>query len=258
MSTTIYIITHKKVELPTIEGFEPLLVGANNHSEITCYRNKDNTGDNISDKNSRYCELTGVYWIWKNSKADITGICHYRRFFIKTIISTKTKYFLNNKDISSLFERYEVIVPKAWHYKKNILDSVQVAPNRKDLGEIETAIKKVSPEYLGAYLGFLEGKKSYLYNMCIMRKKMFDKYCEWLFPILEYIEERHDFTGEDAYRTRLLGFLSERLIAVWLKVNVEPSKIKECRVVKTDESTVRSLGHQIKDYYRRICGRVIC
>lgn len=33
----------------------------------------DNTGDNISLRNPNYCELTGLYWAWKNLKCDYIG-----------------------------------------------------------------------------------------------------------------------------------------------------------------------------------------
>ncbi len=44
----------------------------------------DMTGDNISEKNPIYCELTGLYWMWKNmiirgAKEDYYGLYQYRR-----------------------------------------------------------------------------------------------------------------------------------------------------------------------------------
>lgn len=77
----VFVITHKECEIPKVEGQYILLVGAENKSEAIKCDFRDNTGENISEKNKNYCELTGVYWIWKNVDADIIGLCHYRRFF---------------------------------------------------------------------------------------------------------------------------------------------------------------------------------
>ena len=41
----------------------------------------DDEGDNISNKNKTYCELTAQYWAWKNMEADYYGFFHYRRYF---------------------------------------------------------------------------------------------------------------------------------------------------------------------------------
>ena len=81
----IYVITHK-----AFKDFAPrslyvsLLVGADINKGKNFYLKDNSTADNISSKNKNYCELTGAYWIWKNVKEDIVGICHYRRYFCKT------------------------------------------------------------------------------------------------------------------------------------------------------------------------------
>ncbi len=79
---TVYVITHKKFDyvdqLPV--GYIPMMVGANVNGVPSGYL-ADNTMKNISDKNPQYCELTGLYWMWKNSNSNKVGLAHYRRFF---------------------------------------------------------------------------------------------------------------------------------------------------------------------------------
>ena len=76
----IYIVTHKDFNNPVNQkGYLPLQVGTDINGVINEDWETDNTGDNISSKNLSYNELTGLYWIWKNSKEDIVGLCHYRR-----------------------------------------------------------------------------------------------------------------------------------------------------------------------------------
>lgn len=255
MNTAIFVITHKETHIPNVKGLIPLLVGAENHPNIKCYENTDNTGDNISLKNKNYCELTGIYWMWKNINAEIIGICHYRRFFTNAKISVNTKYFCSSRDFEKMMSRYDVIVPNPRYYTDTVINSVNIAPNKADMQELEKAINVVCPEYNDAYIQFINGKKSYLYNMCVMKKTLFNSYCKWLFEILEYIENDYDISNESEYRQRLYGFLSERLIGVWLLQNVPASKIKQCRVVKTDESMLRSILHDLKNVFRYIAGR---
>jgi hypothetical protein len=257
MNVNIFVITHKKVDLPVPEGFSTLLVGAVNHPEINCYEFRDDVGENISFKNKNYCELTGVYWIWKNIKSDVVGICHYRRYFTETFYSSNPDKFLNAKDVKKLMGKYEVIVPKLNYYKKPVIEFEKIAPNKADLIEIKKAIENVCPEYSETYSEFLSGKKTYLFNMCIMKKKHFDAYCEWLFGILSFIEKNHDMSVEDDYRQRLFGFLSERLLWVWIEKNIPKNKIKHCRVIKTDETAFKLKFNEVKNCYRFIIGNIV-
>ena len=110
MKTKIYIATHKKIETQKEEGYTPIQVGAEINEELPYL--KDNTGDNISKKNKNYCELTALYWIWKNTSEDIVGLTHYRRFFFKNILS---KQLLKIKDIEKILTRNDIILPNKVH-----------------------------------------------------------------------------------------------------------------------------------------------
>ncbi|WP_278389529.1 DUF4422 domain-containing protein, partial [Acidaminococcus fermentans] len=80
MNITILIAAHKPYWMPSDPVYLPLQVGAEGKSLIPGYT-PDNTGDNISAKNPHYCELTGLYWAWKNLSCEYIGLCHYRRYF---------------------------------------------------------------------------------------------------------------------------------------------------------------------------------
>lgn len=252
MKVKSYIITHKKTTLPELKGYYSLLVGAYKHKDKEIFDYCDDEGENISAKNANYCELTGLYWIWKHSDADIVGFCHYRRYFTNSLFSSKTKYFLTDSDMETLLQEYDVIVPKARYYKETAYEALNIAPNIADAEEMRRAISKLYPEYLNVYQSYLDSNKCYLFNMFVMKKKLLDQYCEWLFNILNFVESEYKFDKEDPYRSRLFGFLSERLFYVWITKNIPQFKIKECRVVKTDEKSSWLVGQDIKNNIRNL------
>ena len=79
MDIKILIAMHKPYWHPDDPVYMPIHVGKKGKASIGLPG--DDTGDNISDRNPAYCELTGVYWAWKNLKADYVGLVHYRRYF---------------------------------------------------------------------------------------------------------------------------------------------------------------------------------
>lgn len=248
MYTQMYVITHKKTKLPLIPGYKSLLVGAALNQAEDEFDFRDNTGDNISVKNRNYCELTGLYWIWKNTTDHIVGICHYRRFFVKKGYFLLRDSFLSNKDIENIMEYYDVILPEAKVLHKNTVLCINYAPNMEDMQEIQTAISVLYPEYLNDYRAYLKQNKTYLFNMCVMKRIYFDAYCNWIFDILEYVEVHHDMEKEtDNYRKRLFGFLSERLIYVWVRHNISSKKIYEAKVINTDEKEADQKRHDIRN-----------
>ena len=76
--------------MPSSKIYMTLQVGAS-LSEADFVYQKDNAGNNISKKNKTFCELTGLYWAWKNLNADYVGLVHYRRYFAIKKIHAKSK-----------------------------------------------------------------------------------------------------------------------------------------------------------------------
>lgn len=253
MDIKIFVITHKNTEIPKIPGYASLLAGASLKKAEGCFDVRDNEGIHISERNRSFCELTGMYWIWKNSHADVVGICHYRRFFSRNGFLTDEKYYLKEKDIKKILKKRRLILPKKFSYGGSVLQGINFAPNIKDMGELYQALMACSPDYEGDYRWFLGQNHTYFHNMCIMKKDDFDAYCSWLFPILFYMEMIHDINRERSpYRKRLFGFLAERLLPVWLHHNVKPSEIAEMPTINTEESLAMRIRRWAGNYIRSL------
>lgn len=165
----------------------------------------DCSGEHISEKNGRYCELTAQYWIWKNAGAEYIGLCHYRRRFA---LSEEDVDNLTRSCVDVVVTNPVVNVPDVltMYGKNHILNDWQI---------MKDGIRKICREYLKS-LEYVEQSKYYIpYNMFIMQRDVLDRYCEWLFPILEYCEMNCE-PREDIYQNRYIGFLAERLMTVYL------------------------------------------
>ena len=87
----VIVATHKKYSFPNDKMYMPIQVGAKLNEDLG-YQ-KDSIGYNISEKNPYYCELTALYWAWKNLETDYLGLVHYRRYF-----SLKEKKYKEKRD----------------------------------------------------------------------------------------------------------------------------------------------------------------
>lgn len=238
MKIKMLVATHKKYDIPSYNIYLPVHVGREGKEDLG-YQG-DNQGDNISDKNSNYCELTGLYWAWKNLDCDIIGLSHYRRHFtmkskseIKNNKDNKMDLVINNDEILSLLKGCDIIVPKKRNYYiETIWSHYEHAHKIKDLIETKNIIKEKYSEYIDSFDKVMNGKTLHLYNMFIMSKEDFDSYCEWLFDILFELESRTDLSEYDAYQSRIYGFISERLFNVWILHNKK--QLKEINVVNIE------------------------
>lgn len=191
-----------------------LLLAVGDHSSEIEADFFDNTGDNISFKNPNYCELTALYWIWKNVNCDYVGFEHYRRFFF-----TRGQLFarpLTKVEIKNILRSGKIIIPKPHKCHCSVSDDYAANHDINDLNLCGKIIEEKFPDYFSSFKKVLSGNQYSLGNMFVMPKSMLDSYCSWLFEILSTIESKIDVGSKDAYQSRVFGFLSERLFNVWL------------------------------------------
>ena len=241
----IFVSTHKNAAFFDSSILQPVQVGAKNAPVRFPGMFHDDEGENISELNPMYCELTTQYWAWKNIEAEYYGFCHYRRYFdyspdrhtesaygevIEEYIdeSTQAKYSLDDASIESLVRQYDVITtemkdlrkfpgnvgsPRAqYHAAPRLVDA--------DLERVIDILKEMHPEYAQDADLFLDGNRSCFCNMFIMRKDIFFDYCSWLFPILEEFVARTDMSLHSKEALRTPGHLSERLFNIYYQHHV--------------------------------------
>lgn len=225
MDTRIYVMTHKRFAEPKTEAYIPLHVGREGKEALGYIG--DNTGLHISGKNGSYCELTGIYWIWKNIVCDIAGLCHYRRYFVRN------GSLLVQAEIEEILQEYDIILGNSsMSPQGSVYAHYCVQHYERDLLVCKEVIRRMEPDYLSAFELCMQSNLMNLGNMMIAPKKLFDSYCEWLFPLLEEIERQTDTGSYDAYQARLYGFLSERLLRVW--VMMQPIRVREEEIAQIE------------------------
>lgn len=229
----IIIAAHKKYQMPEDDIYIPVQVGAEGKESIGY--EKDNKGDNISSKNQYFCELTGLYWAWKNLNADYIGLSHYRRHFTcsKKIPKTeeeKFKVLLNKEQAEKLLEETDIILPKKRkYYIENLYDHYKHTMHIEPLDETRKILEEQCPEYLAEFDKLHKRTSAHMFNMFVMKKEYLDKYCEWMFKILFELEKRIDPKQYDSFHARYLGRISELLLDVW--INTNNLSYKEVKVI---------------------------
>ncbi|MCL9662781.1 DUF4422 domain-containing protein [Paenibacillus hunanensis] len=237
MSGKIAVCYHKTMPVVQNEVLTPILLNARNNS-IPGFLYTDDMGDNISDKNPTYCELTALYTIWKNDiwvDTDYIGLFHYRRilslneklnnrlpdydlFEINELNDEYSKYGLTKQQIDQCMMSFDVLLPKLKLFPTNIY--TQYAESKDHHSEhIDYALEYISQhneDYIQSAQAILTGNEISLYNMFVMHVSLFRQYCEWLFPLLQYVESKVDTTTFNTQELRYIGFLTERLFNVFI------------------------------------------
>lgn len=236
--------------------YQPIMAGNSNiNSQIIP---GDDSGENISEKNPWFSELTGIYWVWKNTCNDIIGSCHYRRYFTAKpepllyklkrflyypigiynkrhglIYTNKYDFFiphvLNSDEATRLLQGYDAILPQARKLKYTVEKHYQRYHTPADLKILKTIIAEKYPGFIESFNSVMEGKILYANNMFILKYDLFREFMTWWFDILFDFECRIELMNYNKYQKRVLGFIAERLLTVWF--NYKKLKCIELQVI---------------------------
>lgn len=85
----IFVSAHKPVDLFNSAVLQPVQVGCSMRNDLFPWAWHDNDGENISDQNAMYCELTAQYWAWKNVDAEYYASAIIAATLISLLIGTR-------------------------------------------------------------------------------------------------------------------------------------------------------------------------
>ena len=175
----------------------------------------DHTGFHISERNKQFCELTGLYWIWKNAKEDMVGLEHYRRRFLLP------EHWIEKMENNHI----DVILPTPLYVAPSIAQNYKDRHVAEDWEYMMNYLKELYPEDHELAERFFETTNLYSpCNMFIMKKQILNELCSWMFPILfaccEHVGKR-----EDRYQNRYPGFMSERLMTFFFEKHREKYRV---------------------------------
>ena len=262
----IFIMYYKKGGILSVDKmYEPLFCGAFPGKAQLQYL-KDDSGVNISDKNEFYSELTGVFWVWKNTNQEFTGICHYRRFFtlypepwyhrlkylithpfkgqtgLNPLIYTKrvSKYvpkILTLEQADSILREFDAILPVTRTFKYSVRRHYEKYHDVQDLILVEEILREKYPEMIPCWQQVLNGNQLFANNMFVMKSLHYQEFMIWWFDILFEFEARTQLENYQGYQRRILGYVAERALTLWVsykKLNVKQLQLLYFKKLKRE------------------------
>jgi len=232
-SIAVFCATHVKFQKPNNPIYVPLHVGKFGKEDLGYMG--DDIGNNISDLNYLFGELTGLFWIWQNiTGLDYVGLCHYRRYFLNN-----DRKPMNREQYLEVLNEYDAIVPIRAKCDTSYFDYYGRAHDSAYLLKIENIISKKFPDYLSYYKSAMNGTLFYSGNLIVSSLEIVKNYSEWLFGIFLELTDDLDLTGYDDYHKRIFGFLSEQMFFVYASKNELKCKEIEVGIFEEKAETSR-------------------
>ncbi len=210
----------------------------------------DNDGENISAHNPKYCELSAVYWGWKNQdklgNPDYVGLMHDRRHFLfnanlpipnkqVTWMPHSPVYmfppvcpayltYLTDDVIRSYFPKYDIMILKPYDVKYRLGEKGNMRERflrseamSADIFEVWVkTVKELFPDYTDELTTFVNGHIEHLCSMSVMRKDLYEQYCHFTFTALKAVDEQIDSSQFSAPKKRFLGYLGEFMLSLFV------------------------------------------
>lgn len=225
MNIKIIVATHKECEIPKDLVYLPLFVGAKGKQNIVGQRGsanetfaRDDSGDNISEKNPTFCELTGIYWAWKNLDTEYIGLVHYRRLFGRGSHKDPMNLAMTGAEYEKYLSNAAILIPKKrQYYIESLWSHYANTHSEEHLKATRRIMQVLHPDQVSTFDTVLGRTSGAMFNMFVMSKNLLDDYCRWLFPVLFELEKQVTTEGLSNFDARLFGRISELLFNVWLE-----------------------------------------
>lgn len=198
----------------------------------------DDTGENISERNPGWNEMTVIYWAFRNyerlGSPEYIGFEQYRRHFIfdrwrkvpgrgiafpYDEISPDYEKALrqDRENVEKYLSKYDLLYP-VYPMRCSVYEQYRREAAKghhiEDLDLTVRIISELFPAYKPYSDKYLSGRLNYFCNMFVMRKELFFEYCSFVFPVLFEFEKRRDNFDRSFAERRF--FVSERLTGIFI------------------------------------------
>jgi Domain of unknown function (DUF4422)/Glycosyltransferase 61/Methyltransferase domain len=256
----IYVVNHLTERIPNqIDGLTQIYVGQAAASAPPGALT-DHLEYGQRPLNERWSELSAIYRIWQEGpKSDIVGFLHYRRYlnfgeteYMDAI--NRIEHFdlvhigpaLFDERIISAIDRRHSIIGKSQKLHESVFRQYGDAHNASDYLKVFKLVCSRFPRVAEHMASQFETSNLYAHNLFIMIWEGFDELCNFWFEILEEFTKLVDWPREDAYQSRDVAFLSERLFDAWIRFKQCDGQIfRELPVIFIEESPPASVSTAI-------------
>lgn len=201
----ILVACHKPAKVYHDDVYTPIQVGKALHPDLDLGFTTDDTGENISTENPYYCELTALYWGWKNLSCQYIGLQHYRRY-LDTVF--------NEDNIDGFFHDCDIVMGKPVYLDVSIFGFWVGNLVPEDVYVALKLLEALYPEDYQTAKDYFANNIFYPCNIFVCRKDLLDEFATWEFKYLEILKNKLRLSGYSREK-RILGFISEGLMPVY-------------------------------------------